>query len=674
MKTNAARNGAGHGISYRPEIDGLRAIAILPVVLFHAGVPFFGGGFIGVDIFFVISGFLITSIIIRDIDDGRFSIIGFYERRARRILPPLFLMILVCLPFAWLWLLPNAYKDFSQSLAATVTYASNILFYIETGYFDVTSAQKPLLHTWSLSVEEQFYLFFPLAVVLLSRLRRQLMMPALALTALASLGCAIWLQSVSPDANFYLIVSRAWELLFGALGALFLMSGRAEALESHADWLAAIGLVLILGSLAFFPEGAATPGLLVLPCVTGTALVLMFARSGSFVGRLLSLKPVMGLGLISYSVYIWHQPLLAFLRVRMLDEPSLWASLAVAMLSLPLGWLSWRYVERPFRNPTRVSRRTIFAGAIGMSALIFAIGAAGQLRQGFPERLTEQARNVAGIFNDEVAIFEPCLSTEQSYMQAGDTCMRNDGLPETVMLYGDSHAAAIAPEVAKVFAGRGVGVRQFTHSGCMPVTGIRSSVPGESCERFNIDAMQYLDAHPSIDTVVLASRWTSLLDGTLFNNREGGNEGDLIRYMEPVAGAVTGDGSPDGRMQAVSKLVHAHIQSLLDRGKKVVLIYPIPEAGWDVPAYLTKEMMFGIARNVDLSTSAAVNADRNMASNLMLDAIADTPNLVRVRPAALFCNTLQEGRCLLQRNGEPLYIDDDHVSQLGARLIAAKLQ
>jgi peptidoglycan/LPS O-acetylase OafA/YrhL len=223
LKTDTS-GALGHsGVSYRPEIDGLRALAVLPVVFFHAGVPFFSGGFIGVDIFFVISGFLITSIIARDIDNDRFSIVDFYERRARRILPPLFLMILVCLPFAWMWLLPNAYKDFSQSLVATVSYVSNILFYIETGYFDLTSAQKPLLHTWSLSVEEQFYLVFPVFLLAIFKFGRRWTIPLLAVLTLASIACAQWLQSVNPDAAFYLIFPRAWELLLGAIGALLMM-------------------------------------------------------------------------------------------------------------------------------------------------------------------------------------------------------------------------------------------------------------------------------------------------------------------------------------------------------------------------------------------------------------------------------------------------------------------
>jgi peptidoglycan/LPS O-acetylase OafA/YrhL len=660
-------------IPYRSEIDGLRAIAVLAVVFFHAGVPSFSAGFIGVDIFFVISGFLITSIIHRDIENKRFSLIDFYERRARRILPPLFLMILVCLPFAWLWLLPNAYKDFSQSLVATVSYVSNILFYIETGYFDVTSAQKPLLHTWSLSVEEQFYVVFPLALLATLKLSRRLVMPAMIVSMLASMACAEWLQSVNPDAAFYLIFSRAWELLIGAVGAILVMNGRVRSLQKHAGWLSLVGLVSIFGSLAFFPAGASTPSLFVLPCVVGTALVLMFAQQPSIAGRLLGWRPLVNIGLISYSVYIWHQPLLAFLRIRMLDEPSMWMSVIVAMVSLPVGWVSWRFIEQPFRNRNVTSRRTIFASSIALSALIFAVGAAGQLRQGFPERLSDEARTIAGVFNEEVAMFEPCLSTEQRYLSPDDTCRRNPDMHETVMLYGDSHAAAMAPEVAKVFAAKGAGLRQFTHSGCMPVLGIQSSVPGESCERFNIDAMDYLDTHPAIDTVVLASRWTSLLEGTLFDNQEGGNEGDIVRYMEPVAAQISTP-SPDARMRSVASLVQRQIHSLLERGKKVIIIYQIPEAGWDVPAYLAKEIVFGGKRSVDLSTSVEVYKARNAVSNAMLDSIGNNVNLMRVKPAELFCDALQQGRCLLQMQGHPLYIDDDHLSQLGASIVAARLR
>lgn len=672
MKTNTSGVLGGRQDLYRPEVDGLRAVAVLPVILFHAGVPFFSGGFIGVDIFFVISGFLITSIIARDIDSNRFSIVDFYERRARRILPALFVVILACLPFAWLWMLPMAYKDFSQSLMATVSYASNILFYIETGYFDVTSAQKPLLHTWSLSVEEQFYVVFPLLLLAILTFGRRLTLPLLAGLTLASILCSQWLQSIDPEAGFYMIVSRAWELLAGAIGALALRNRSADALSRHGDWLSLAGLVLIVGSLAFFPAGGQTPSLLVLPCVIGTVLVLMFARSGSLAGRLLSLEPLVWVGLISYSAYLWHQPLLAFLRLRMLNEPPVWLSLAVALMSLPIAWASWRYVERPFRDRSRVSRRTIFVGAVAASTVIFAVGAAGQLKQGFPGRLSDEALNTAAIFKEESAMFQPCLSTERNYIEPQDTCRHNTTLPETVMIYGDSHGAAISLEMAKVFAARGAGVRQFTHAGCMPVPGLESSIPGESCLRFNTDAMSYLDSHPAIDTVVLASRWTAHLGGYLFDNEEGGNEGTIVRYMQPVAGEAPRDDSA-ARIRSVSDLVQQHIKDLLARGKKVVLVYQIPEAGWDVPAYLSKEMYFGLKHDVDLSTASAVNKRRNAGSDAMLDGIGTHSNLLRIKPMELFCDTLQQGRCLLQMEGRALYIDDDHVSQLGASIIAGRL-
>lgn len=318
---------------------------------------------------------------------------------------------------------------------ATVGYASNILFYIETGYFDVMSAQKPLLHTWSLSVEEQFYVVFPLLLLCILKFGRQLTIPLLTAFALASIACSEWLQSMDPEAGFYMLFSRAWELLLGAIGAHLLLSRRTDSLRGHGDWLSLAGLVLIVGSLAVFPTGATTPSLLVLPCVVGTVLVLMFARSGSLSGRLLSLKPLVSIGLISYSPYLWHQPLLAFLRIRTLDEVSVWTSVPVALMSLPIAWISWRYVERPFRDRSRTNRRTIFAGAVG---------AAGQVKHGFPERLSDEALDMASEFNKVVAISAPCLSTERHYIAPQDTCLHNKPLPETVMIYGDSHGAAIS--------------------------------------------------------------------------------------------------------------------------------------------------------------------------------------------------------------------------------------
>jgi peptidoglycan/LPS O-acetylase OafA/YrhL len=362
-------------MTYRCEIDGLRALAIIPVVLFHAGIAGFSGGFVGVDVFFVLSGYLITGILIRSAEDGTFSILDFYERRARRILPALFAVMLVCIPFARSWMEIIDFRNFGESLTAVSLFASNFLFWLESDYFGGAAEQKPLLHTWSLAVEEQYYIVFPILLILIWRYRRGALPWALAALALISLGIAEWSWRHAPTANFYLFPSRAWEILIGSLCAWAQWRG---GVRRHGG-LAWLGLAMILGAIFFFDETTPFPSLLALLPVLGTGLIVRYGTEGAGPARLLSTRAMVGIGLISYSTYLVHQPLLAFARIISLSEPSTAMMAGMAALSFPLGWLSWRFVERPFRRrgPGAIWPRTRFliASTIGL-ACFAALGAA----------------------------------------------------------------------------------------------------------------------------------------------------------------------------------------------------------------------------------------------------------------------------------------------------------
>ncbi len=374
-------------MQYRREIDGLRAIAVVPVILFHAGFDWFRGGFIGVDVFFVISGYLITSIIISEKQEGRFSIANFYERRARRILPPLIFVMLVCLPLAWIWMLPSQLVDFGKSIMAVSAFVSNVLFWMQSGYFAGASDVKPLLHTWSLAVEEQYYIVFPVVVTLLWRYGQRWLVGLLMLALLASLGMAEWGWRHQPHANFFLAPSRVWELLVGALCAFYLFG--KENVKGQ-ELLSLLGAVLIGFSVVVFDESTPFPSLYGVIPVLGTALIILFASPETLVARVLSLPLLVAIGLISYSTYLWHQPLFAFGRLSGFLTAS--TSLVLIALAFVLGWLSWRYVERPFRNRQRVSLRRLLQTVVLLFIVLNASAFAFVKTDGFAGRYPEHDR------------------------------------------------------------------------------------------------------------------------------------------------------------------------------------------------------------------------------------------------------------------------------------------
>lgn len=469
-------------MKYRSEIDGLRTVAVVPVVLFHAGLGLFSGGFVGVDVFFVISGFLITTILLGDLEAGRFSILTFYERRARRILPALFVVLLVCLPFAWAWMLPSIFEEFARSLIAVALFFSNVLFWRESGYFAPAAEEKPLLHTWSLAVEEQYYLIFPLLLWALWRWRRERLMWVVVALAAASLGLNLWAQrndAISSEAVFYLTPTRAWELLVGSLCAFHDRPERRRG----SDALAGLGMAMIVLPIFLYDATTPFPGLYALPPVLGTALVLLFARGGTRVARLLSVGPVVGIGLISYSVYLWHQPLLAFARLRSPGEPPLGLMLALAAASLLLGYLSWRFVEQPFRRGKlsllpRRGQIFAFSGA-GMAAAI-GLGAVGIAADGFSGRMPPAFfEREAVLAAAEAERFEAIGQGTCHYNRMGERARLDDFLgawtcgPEgpgpVLALYGDSHAA----DKAAVLRLAGMAPLQMTGAGCplLPASG-----------------------------------------------------------------------------------------------------------------------------------------------------------------------------------------------------------
>ena len=369
-------------MTYRPEIDGLRAVALLPVLLFHAGFDVFRGGFVGVDVFLVISGYLVTSIILKERAAGSFSIVRFYERRARRILPALYCVVLCCSPFAWFLMLPDPLENFGQSVVATVFFGNNVLLWLTSGYWELASEFRPLVHTWSLGVEEQFYLLFPLIAVVLWRFGRRTLLAAIVVLCGLSFMAGEVVFAVDADASFYLLHTRAWELLAGSLCACV----HVRHATRPSNLLSMAGLGLIAFAVVSY-DGASLPAGWALAPVGGAVLVIMFGGAGTVTATALSARWLVGVGLISYSGYLWHQPLFAFARINSYQPPSSLLMLALAIVALMLSYVSWKYVETPFRNSDTVTTASFITVLATTTVVLTGMGLALHYGHGVPGRV-----------------------------------------------------------------------------------------------------------------------------------------------------------------------------------------------------------------------------------------------------------------------------------------------
>lgn len=660
-------------LEYRKDIDGLRGIAVLSVILFHAGVPLFDGGFIGVDIFFVISGYLITSIILIEKENGTFSLWNFYERRARRILPALFVVMATCVPFAWKWMLPNPLKDFGQSLIATSFFASNILFWRETGYFALAAEEKPLLHTWSLAVEEQFYILFPLLVLLLWRYKRQWLFPLVLVGICLSFGLSEWGWRYKPQAAFYLMPTRAWEIGIGCLVAFLHIYHQNKITKRFSSWFSAFGLMLLISAIFIFNEHTPNPSYWALLPLIGTALILLFPVPSSLTSKILTFRPLTAIGLISYSAYLWHQPIFAFIRIRTLNIPTPLMFLLGVLGTLLLGWFSWKYVEQPFRNKNFLSKALVLAFLTTGMVSFITIGGVQHKYEGFPHRIID-IMPLDGYFHLQNELTENiesvCVPTFPN-----NSCVYGNLENLNIALLGDSHAGRLKSSLWEAIKDQNLSFQDLSKGGCLPLTHLYSWYKKGHCSAHNNITFDYLRGHPSINTLILSGRWATYLECQDFNNTEGGREAtaqlchDTIqknqRDLNDALNSTT-------RVQSVANTYTKKIQEWLYLGKRIVLVYPVPEVGWHVPQYIMQSALYG--ENVDVvSTDYQVFLERNHRAYKALDAVGKHPNLRRVYPEKILCNTFLENRCVAYWNEIAFYSDDDHLSIYGAELVVEKI-
>ncbi len=638
---------------YRPDIDGLRAVAVLAVVGFHVFPRLDPGGFVGVDIFFVISGFLISSIILPRLADGRFSFLDFYTRRARRIFPALVTVLLAGLLAGWVLFLAGEYRAFGKHVASAAIFVSNLMLWRESGYFDVAAEEKPLLHLWSLGIEEQFYLLWPVLLMLVARHRRLTAIVTAGLAA-GSFAYCVYATFHTPDAAFFSPAARWWELMTGGLLAqLVRYRGTLEGRAANAASL--LGAALIAVTLVMLDGWQPFPGWWALAPALGSFLIL-FAGPAGWVNRVvLSNRLMVGCGLISYPLYLWHWPLLAFANIWQSGALGTGVRIAIVVASILLATATYIFIERPIRSGAAGP-----ASAIRLSGLLGAVGALGMavyLGNGFAFRPVLDQVRAPFVVEDQDAYHKPCADAGQLPAPLAERCLShlNPGGAGKVVMWGDSQAGMWAAPLERLAVEQGFELFVFVARGCPPLAGVRMAAGqggGIGCVRLDtasatLEAIERL--HP--DVVVLAARWPLYAHGWI-------RHGEL--YKETHFLTVDEQGAPTraSSRAALAKMLPVTVEALQRANAAVVILKNPPVLQWQATD-LRKSL-------ADLRVPIAAHLEHSRFTDELL---ARLQNVDVIDPARTLCRA----DCQAEIDGHVIYVDDNHLSAQGVLLFKQEI-
>ncbi|HFG1578263.1 TPA: acyltransferase family protein [Vibrio cholerae] len=653
-------------LKYRADIDGLRAIAVLMVVLFHMNADWIPGGFIGVDIFFVISGYIITSAIYPQIVNKEFSFNQFYVKRIKRILPLFYLVAMTSLVFAYWLYTPNDFMGFADSLRYASTFIANVYFEKHSGYFAPTSETLPLLHTWSLSIEEQFYFVWPMVLILAARyLNSRFFWGVMFATLVGFIGYSEYMARLGGSSGYYLIQSRAFELLMGALLAIMVYPKSQNSRELPRGFYHLTGIVgmVSLVWLSFsLNESDVFPGIHALFVTIASALVIVSGTSKtSTISYVLSLRPMVLIGRLSYSLYLWHWPVLAFYRYYFISF-TIVDAIICGVITVILSFASWLWVENPLRH-AQIGKRWVY-----LFYLILPIGCsvvvAKQIvaQDGYPTRFSE---SVQAIFSQSAYTFD---DNKNHRMQIVDSYPFESPVigdieqPITAYIWGDSHAGHFRSFVDVLGKQEGFAALFGGLGGCPPVIGsdlIKHGKPEQKCsERNNEIALKLAELKP--DVVFLAGRWTMYVETTRSVGEKGSRVylGDETDYSESI----------DNSRRAFKEGLERTIKHLVEAGIKPILFEQVPDYDFNPSNCLVKKATYGWMQDASCDLPLSVMLERQEMTNTIIDEIAKKYPKVEVIPIlSIICD---EVSCKSQLNSTPLYMDNNHLNYEGARVLA----
>lgn len=654
-------------VKFRPEIEGLRGLLVLLVIVFHAGVPAFEGVYFSVDIFFVVSGYLMALIIQADISASRFSVIGFYERRVRRIFPALYLVLISSLVCAYYLMPAPEYENMAESALWVLGLAGNLYFSVATySYFDADMGLQPFMHLWTLGLEQQYYLLIPLCFALCLRIVPRLSINTVLLAiTVVSFGCALAIVYQDVQTAFYVPFSRMWEFSLGSLLALNEARLRAWVPDKFHHWLADAGVVAVIAVFSTATIYWVHPGPVTLIPVFGGLLYLGFANEKSLLSRLLCLKPLLQMGAISYSLYLWHQVFFALARWYFIDTLTGLDYFFLTVAAILLSIVSYQLVEMPFRNRAKFKPVVLWSVLALATVPLYYTAKYVDKKHGILERLPVAAQEAYRDENSQSIAVTADKITCYSVVVDGPCPIGDPQKQRSWMLVGDSHAAALTTSLDLAFRENGLAGYAAFRNAC--VFSIGSRLVGDrkrECERHNLKLMERL-TESDVEGVILVGRYPYFLDRDSYDNNEGGIETGRQWWYEPSTPRAD-------REAAVIESYVAPVQKLLAMGKRVVLVYPVPEMGWHVPHYQFKAMLHK-GELPDISISLDRYQERIASVKQAFDALGSHPNLARVRPAHVLCDS-GLGRCSARRDdGRLLYLDDDHVNNLGAALLVSDI-